>query len=134
MAVQPKIQVEGLREFQRVVRQVKDREVTKAVTEANKAAAQIVVDDAKPYAPRRSGRLANSVKAVNSARYSAVRAGTGKTVPYAGPIHYGWPARGIRPRPFLTVGIAKKSDEIRTKYEDGLRKVVALLEAKGLTK
>lgn len=50
--------------------------------------------------PRRSGRLAASVRPGATRRAAIVRAG-GARVPYAGPIHWGWPKRGIKARPFI---------------------------------
>lgn len=47
-----------------------------------------------------TGRLAGSVRAGRGKTKAVVRAG-GARVPYAGVIHYGWPARGISPQPFL---------------------------------
>lgn len=54
-------------------------------------------------APKRSGRLAGSVRGSKSKRKISVRAG-GARVPYAGPINWGWgsrpnPARGWRGGP-----------------------------------
>lgn len=46
------------------------------------------------FTPKRSGRLAGSVRG-NRAKSKAVVAAGRAAVPYAGPINYGWPARGI---------------------------------------
>lgn len=67
----------------------------------HKAAAEIAGRAAAARAPRRSGRLARTVR--NSATQTAgiIRAGR-KSVPYAGVIHWGWPRRNIRANPWIT--------------------------------
>lgn len=67
--------------------------------EAHLSAARMVV--AATHAPRRSGRLAGTVRGSGTKTAAVVRAGR-SSVPYAGPIHWGWRARHIRPNPFLT--------------------------------
>jgi hypothetical protein len=69
--------------------------------EAHAAAGRIVAGDAQARAPRSSGALANSVRASRQAKRAQVVAG-GARVPYAGPVHWGWPARGIAARPFIS--------------------------------
>lgn len=68
---------------------------------AHAAAAGIVAAAAAARAPRRSGRLAGSVRGNRAVSRAQVRGG-GARVPYAGPIHWGWPARGIAGRPFIS--------------------------------
>lgn len=67
---------------------------------ANAAAAAYVASAAAPRAPRRTGRLAASVRGNRAVGKATVSAG-GAATPYAGPIHWGWPARGIEPQPFI---------------------------------
>ncbi len=61
----------------------------KALKDANKKAAEIVVRLALPNVPVRSGRLRASVRAQSSAKKGNVRAGTPSRVPYAAAIHWG---------------------------------------------
>lgn len=56
-------------------------------------------------APRKSGRLAGNVRG-NRARSKATVTAGGAAVPYAGPINYGWPKRGI-----AAAGFMQKADE-----------------------
>lgn len=128
--MKPKIEVKNLRALQREVRSVRDKELNAEMKKANKAAAQVAVDEGKPRAPKISGSLASSIKAANSAKYAAVKAGSPKKVPYAGVIHFGWPRRNISPQPFLDDAIQEKFGEIRDTYEEALRAVIALLESK----
>ena len=65
---------------------------------AAKRAGDLVVGAARSRAPSRSGRLASSLFPVVNARGVTV----GARAPYAGVVHWGWPARGIRANPFLS--------------------------------
>lgn len=51
-------------------------------------------------APRRTGRLAGSVRGAQGISKAVISAGD-STVPYAGAINYGWPARGISAAGFM---------------------------------
>lgn len=114
MAVEARIEVENLIELQRLLRQVGDKELPKALRGANKSMAEVVRDEALPNVPVRSGRLKRSVRAIGGQRDAKVQAGTAARVPYAATIHWGrkrgnvgWPPgnrRGLNPveaRPFL---------------------------------
>ena len=62
------------------------------------AAAKELVTRAAANAPKRSGRLAGSHRALpDGPRRARVVADT----PYAAAIHWGWPAHGIRRQPWL---------------------------------
>ena len=61
------------------------------------------VDCVKQHVPRRSGRLAEDVRGNRAQSKAVVRAGRA-SVPYAGPINYGWPARGIEPAEYMQKG------------------------------
>lgn len=60
---------------------------------------------ASGFAPRSSGRLAGNVRG-NKAKNKAVISVGGASVPYAGPINYGWRTRNIAPAGFM-----QKADE-----------------------
>lgn len=66
---------------------------------------QEAASKAAEAAPRRTGRLAGDVRG-NRAKSKAVVTAGRASVPYAGPINYGWPARGIEPARFM-----QKADE-----------------------
>ena len=98
MPVQAGVRVQGLRELQRSLRRLQAD--TADLKTANATAAATVAAAAQLRAPRRTGRLAASVRGNRAAGRAQVRGG-GARVPYAGPVHYGWPARGIEPQPFV---------------------------------
>lgn len=55
---------------------------------------------AAQFAPRRTGRLAADIRGNRAKSKAVVTAGRSR-VPYAGPINYGWAARGIAPSGFM---------------------------------
>lgn len=63
-----------------------------------------IADEAAQHAaasaPRASGRLASDIRG-NRAKSKAVVTAGRSSVPYAGPINYGWPSRGIEPAGFM---------------------------------
>jgi hypothetical protein len=69
--------------------------------DAHHAAGEIVARDAAARAPRDTGALAGSIKAARQVRRARVQAGSSR-VPYAAPIHWGWPARNIAANPFIS--------------------------------
>lgn len=82
--------------------------------DANRAAATVVAAAARVRAPigkptRRGGRgrrkaggaLMKSIRAGASQKAGVVKAGSAR-VPYANPIHWGWPKRHIKPNYFLS--------------------------------
>lgn len=96
---------------------------------ANRNAAQSIVPIAAGLAPVRSGVLKASVRAGATNRAGIVRAGF-KRVPYAGPIHWGWPARGIRPRPFLSEAATGNEHLWLDAYMDEVEKAIAKIKGK----
>jgi hypothetical protein len=92
------LQVEGLRRLRRDLRAF--GESTEDLKSANAAVASLVARAAAPRAPRATGRLAGSGRGNRAVGRATVSFG-GATVPYAGPIHWGWPARGIPEHAFI---------------------------------
>lgn len=89
------IEVDGTAALRRDLRRLAGPDLDDALREANKKVGAVVADEAARLVPRRSGRLARSIEAVASEKFPIVRAGTKGSVPYAGPIHFGWPTRGL---------------------------------------
>ncbi|SDQ11136.1 HK97 gp10 family phage protein [Microbacterium sp. cf332] len=81
----------------------------------------IVVDAAD--APARSGALAGTIRAGRGKTKAVVRAGGART-PYAGVIHYGWPARGISPQPFLTEALQANRSAVFAALEAGIDELI----------
>jgi hypothetical protein len=79
-------------------------------------------------APKRSGRLAASIRGNRAKSRATVSAGSAR-VPYAGAINYGWPKRNIRGSQFM-----QKADQVlRPRIETGLQRAVErLIRERGL--
>lgn len=78
----------------------------------------LVVNAAQP--PRgQTGRLASTLRAGRGKTKAVVRAG-GARVPYAGVVHYGWPARNIHPQPFLVTAYLAQRGHIYTTLSEGI--------------
>ena len=120
------VRVEGARELRKSLKAAGVEMADLKAVNANVAA--MVASAASAAAPRgASGRLAASVrgnKAVGTARISAGTAG----VPYAGPIHWGWPARNIEPQPFIADTALALQDQWISLYEAGIAEVLAKVE------
>lgn len=104
MAGQGGFRVEGL---SRVVRGLKALGLD--VEDLKGAFSRIAAEGAeveRGFVPRRSGRLAGTVRGNRAASKAVVTAGRA-TVRYAGPINYGWPGHGIAP-----AGFQQKTDEV----------------------
>lgn len=72
----------------------------------NAQIAQLVARTARDLAPKRTGKLAASVRVSKGPRQVTVRA----DAVYAGPIHWGWHRRHIKANPFITVA-AQRTEE-----------------------
>ena len=98
MPAEPMLQIVGARQLRDAMKQAGvSLDDLKPV---NARAAQIVQAAAASRAPRRSGRLAGSLRSSGTRRAGVVRAG-GARVPYANPIHWGWPRRHIAANTFV---------------------------------
>lgn len=92
------IRVEGLGRLRRDLRRLGGD--VDDLKDANAAAARLVAAEAARRAPRVSGKLAGTLRGNRAAGKATVAAGRA-SVPYAGPIHWGWAARGIEANPFV---------------------------------
>lgn len=88
------IYLDGLKDTQRAIRQFggggpEAQMMNKAVVD------EMLVPPSKVNAPKKSGRLAESIRSDASAMYGYVLAGVRGPVEYAGVIHFGWSSRGM---------------------------------------
>ncbi|MBB1251842.1 hypothetical protein [Streptomyces alkaliterrae] len=120
------IRVEGLRELQQAMRRLRDSELDRRVKDVNKDVAKLVAAEAKSLraVPTKSGKLRRSIGALASRSDASVKAGSAARVPYAGPLHWGWRRRNIRPRPFLRWAAGRKYDEAHETYTEGMAEVM----------
>ena len=122
MAQQPGVKVSGTREMRRTLKQAgAELEDLKAV---NAAIAAMVASRAAARAPRQSGNLAASVRGNRAVGKATVQAGKAR-VPYAGAIHWGWPARGITAQPFIADTAQDTEPQWTQMYVQGVEAVLA---------
>lgn len=74
-------------------------------------------------APHKSGRLASTVRGNRAQNKAVVRAGK-SAVPYAGPINYGWPKRGISASLFMQRGDAEYAPQAVKRLEQELESAI----------
>lgn len=118
------IRVEGTRRLRRTLRQAGDD--LGNLKSAHADAAEIAARASEALAPKRTGTLARTIRGSGTKTAGVMRAGRA-SVPYAGPIHWGWPARNISPQPFLSDGATNSQGRWLPVYEkaidDAVRKV-----------
>ena len=88
------------------------------LTEGHREVAALIVRAARP--PRRTGRLAGSIRVVPDPVSATVEAGAR----YAGAVHSGVPSRNIRPQPFLTRAVADTQTGWMTIYERAVQQTL----------
>lgn len=121
------VRVRGAAQLRRTLRRAAgDLDEVKA---AHRRAAAYVAGVASARAPRRSGRLAGGVRGNNAARRATVSAG-GYGVVYAGPIHWGWPARNIAAQPFISDAAVATEPTWVGMYLDDVNRILS--KVKGL--
>jgi hypothetical protein len=115
------VRIEGLNTLVRTLD--KASEEISLLKDAHAKAGDIVAAEAETIAPRRSGALAGTIKAARQARRARVQTGRAK-VPYAGPIHWGWPARGIEPQPFLSDAARNTETRWTAQYREDVQRAL----------
>lgn len=127
MADRGGLRVTGLSQ---VVRALKDLGLdVDDLKDAFGAIAKEAADRASRHAPRRSGRLSGDIRG-NRAQSKAVVTAGRSSVPYAGPINYGWPARGIAANPFMQRADEEMQPRSIELLEDGINTAI---RRRGLT-
>lgn len=114
----PQVEVKGAKELRKQLKAAGDDLGDLKAT--HKKIAQIVEFDALQLAPVVTGGLVASIRASGTQTSAIVRAGR-KSAPYAGPIHWGWPARNITAQPFLV-------DAQEAKYEDWMQEYTQMVD------
>jgi hypothetical protein len=122
-----KIEVKGLREFQKSLRQM-DADLPKKLRVVLNEASGLVIDYAEPRFPRKSGRAAGSLKARSSQRDVRIALG-GKRAPYAPWLDFGGQGR-VKGRPaarefirsgrYVYKGLEVRREEIMSRLATGL--------------
>lgn len=125
MSNEPVVQVRGAKELRKSLKAAGD-DLAELKT-VHQAVGNMVVGAARGLAPTRSGALAGSIRASRLAGGVALKAGSG-SIPYAGPIHWGWPARNIKATPFIMDAAMATESEWVGLYEEELNKILDRIE------
>lgn len=120
---QGRLEIDGLREVLRDIRRLGD-DARDDMKDTHRKAGEIVATVARGIAPVRTGRLASTIISAPTQRQGRVRVGRGQSIPYAGPIHFGWPARRIAPQPFIYDALDQRADEVRRVYENRIGELI----------
>ncbi|WP_024794198.1 hypothetical protein [Tomitella biformata] len=99
------VSVEGGRQLRASMRRA-GVDVTQ-LKETHKEVAGVVTRAGQPSTPRRSGKLASSVRPGATQTAAIVRAG-GARIPYANAIHWGYKKRNIAAQPWLSDAARKE--------------------------
>lgn len=131
------MRVDGARELRRTLRQLGGPEIIALVKEEHKAIGRTVEEAAEAIAPRRTGRLATSMRSSGTNTMAVVRAG-GARVPWAGPVHWGWPsrpnpARGwrggpIEENPFIAIAAGRTEPQWLDHYNQAMGRLIERAE------
>lgn len=121
----PRIEVDGAKELRTAMKRMSAD--LGDLTRLNKEVAGIVASDARGRAPNLTGALSRSVRPGSNKKAGYVTAGR-KLVPYAGPIHFGWPRRNIEPNTFLYDAADARSGEVIGRYRDRIGDLVRKLD------
>lgn len=121
----PVVEVDGARELRRSMKRAGAD--LGDLKDANQRAGQTVANAAGGLAPRRSGALAGAIRASRAVSSVTVKAG-GARVPYAGPIHWGWPLRNIAAQPFLSDAATGTEPQWLPQYEKEIADIVDRIE------
>ena len=123
----PLVKVEGAAQLRRTLRRAGlDLTDLKA---SHAQAGQIAAAGGQASAPRITGRLASTIRSTGTNTGATIRAGYAR-VPYAGPVHWGWPGHNISPNPFLTEGAQATEPDWVAVYQDAIDE--ALNQVKGI--
>lgn len=114
-----RVRVAGLRETVRAMS--KAGAAAEDMKELMHSLGTLVVRAAHP--PVVTGRLSATLRAGRGKTKAVVRAG-GARAPYAGVIHYGWPARNIPANPFLTDALQRSRPAILRALDEGLADIL----------
>ena len=91
--------------------------------DAFSAIAKEAAERASSHASKRSGRLAGDIRGNRAQSKATVTAGR-SSVPYAGAINYGWPARNIAANPFMQKADEEMQDRSIDLLEDGINHAI----------
>jgi hypothetical protein len=127
VADKPAIEIEGAADLARRLRRLGDEDLKSELKQAHREGADIVATAVRPLVPVRSGKLLSTLRTTSTMRSGRVVMGR-KSTPYAGPIHFGWRRRNIKPNPFMYDALDRRRDEVIDRFKDARNRLVAKIE------
>lgn len=121
MSKGPLAEVRGVKELRKTMKQA--GEDLNDMKDVHQAAGNLVAGVAQGLAPSVSGALAGSIRASRLAGGISVKVGSAG-IPYAGPIHWGWPSRNIRESLFLTNAAMQTETQWVEMYYEGMERII----------
>lgn len=119
------VEVEGARELRRAMaRMDASLDDLKAT---HRQVAELVEARAEDIAPVLTGTLRDSTRVSVRKTGASVLAGRSR-IPYAGVIHFGWPAHGIEPQPFLYDALDDRREAVADAYSERVAALVRRLD------
>lgn len=122
----PLVEVEGAKQLRRAMKRAGiDAAELKPV---HQSVGRTVEQAGASLAPVRTGRLRASMRSSGTKTAAIVRAG-GAKVPYAGPVHWGWPARGIGANPWISEAAQRTEPQWTRFYEAEVDRILGQVAA-----
>lgn len=123
-----RIEVAGLARLKRTMRQAgADIGQLKDLNRRAASTAAPAVRAATPVGPAKSGHLHTTVRVGATGKAGVIRVGN-KSKPYAGPIHWGWPKRNIRPNPWAAEAARSTEGAWTEVYVQGIEQILSQIE------
>lgn len=123
-----RVEIEGLKELQIEIWNLRDVQLRRQLRETNLRAADLVARGALFYAPQDTGTLMGTIRAVAGQTWAEVRAG-GARAPYAAAIHWGWPAHNIAAQKFIYRSADESYDDVKRTYETDFDHLMDLIRS-----
>jgi hypothetical protein len=117
----PVVEVRGAKELRKTLKAAGDD--LGDLKDVNLAVGNMVAATASGMAPRLSGALAGSIRASRAAGGVTLKSGSAR-IPYAGVIHWGWPAHNIAAQPFLSDAATSTEPAWTAMYEAELDRII----------
>lgn len=98
-----RLRVDGAAKLRRTLKAAGRDLEGQALKDAHKKAADLVAREARPdtpVGPDTGGHIKEDIRTSGTASAAIIRAGRARR-PYAGPVHWGWRARGIKAQPWI---------------------------------
>lgn len=121
MAANVSFEIEGLNKLLRALEQL-DEAAKDEFKDVGLKVGEFVAQQAREEVPVLTGALRGTIRPAATRRGAKVRTGSAR-VPYAGPIHFGWRKRNIKPNQFLYRAVDKNVDKAVDMYLEELYKI-----------